>query len=297
MKKRTAFILQVHKNPNQINTFIKQIIDNKYADIYIHIDQKYYSDISNRIIKGDNIFILKNSIKVSWGDISQVDATLLLLQEVYKSGVDYDFICYRSGQDLIVRNNFKNFLQANLDKVFMSYREINIKDSVASFQRLNWFKSMRKQHSTYHPFKIGRRLLIDLYGLGINLRPNKNSLPNNYSLYHGSSWFTIPMLVLNYIIEFLEENPWYYKAFENALCPDEWFFQTLILNSNYKNFVENDNLIYIEWGTTLENRNSPINLSEEHIANIESSTCFFARKFDESFNNKVIDHFVNNYKF
>ncbi len=55
----------------------------------------------------------------------------------------------------------------------------------------------------------------------------------------------------SYIVEFLDENEWYYKFFENTLCPDEWFFHTLIMNSPYRTEVVNNNLMFLKWGETL----------------------------------------------
>ncbi len=37
---KTAFILQIHKNPGQVNKFIHQLISNDQADVYIHIDKR-----------------------------------------------------------------------------------------------------------------------------------------------------------------------------------------------------------------------------------------------------------------
>lgn len=36
----TAYILQIHKNPAQVNTFISQLTATDTADVYVHIDKK-----------------------------------------------------------------------------------------------------------------------------------------------------------------------------------------------------------------------------------------------------------------
>lgn len=38
---RTAYILQIHKNPDQVNGFINQIISEEQADVFVHIDKKH----------------------------------------------------------------------------------------------------------------------------------------------------------------------------------------------------------------------------------------------------------------
>ena len=289
---RTAYILTIHKNPEQVNKFIKQIVLDDHADVFIHIDKKYYNNLVNKIVKHSNVIILKESIDVKWGDITQVDATNLLLKEVISTGVEYDFVCFRSGQDLLVKNGFKEFLMENKEKIFMNAYLVNRKEPHAAFANVSWPISSRKLYlNPFHPNRIFRRVIQVCYGVGLNLFPNPNNLPDSYSIYNGSNWFCIPFKVVQYINRFLEENEWYYKAFKNSLCPDEFFYQTLIMNSEFKTDVIDNNLMYIKFGDTLKTRNNPITLKMEHISTIESSNEFFARKFDEAIDNEVIEYY------
>ncbi|MEH7250430.1 beta-1,6-N-acetylglucosaminyltransferase, partial [Neobacillus niacini] len=89
----------------------------------------------------------------------------------------------------------------------------------------------------------------------------------------------------------------YYKFFENSLVPDESFFHTLIMNSEYRTEVVNNNFVYLKWGKTISSRNSPQNLTREDIKLIEESEYYFARKFDENVDNIVVDYFANKVRF
>jgi hypothetical protein len=291
---RTAYILTIHKNPDQVNKFIKQIVPEGKADVFIHIDFKYYNTLSKKIVKHPNVTILKESIDVKWGDISQVDATNILLKEVIATGNEYDYVCFRSGQDLLVKNGFKNFLLNNKSKIFMNAYYVDRKEPHAAFANVSWPISSRRLYlNPFHPNRLLRRVIQVFYGLGVNLFPNRNRLPENFSIYNGSNWFCIPIKVAKYIIKFLEENEWYYKAFENSLCPDEFFYQTIIMNSEFKSDVIDNNLMYIKFGETIKGRNNPITLKMEHIDIIKDSNKFFARKFDENIDKPVIDYFTN----
>lgn len=292
---RTAYILQIHKNPEQVNNFIEQLISEEQADIYIHIDKRNYENIYKKIVKSQHVKILKQSINCEWGDISQVDATILLLKEVLFSKNKYDFVCLRSGQDLLVKGNFKDFLLNNKDKIFLSGRKMQEED--LGFMKIRWPRLTRRRYTASHPIRIYRRILLSLYSRGINFSPNSNNWPEEYSFYKGSQWFSIPFEVAKYIIEFLNKNEWYYKFFENTLVPDESFFQTLIMNSLYKEDVVDNNLMYIKWGKALSDRNSPQDLTMEDIKLIKESEQFFARKFDNNVDSMVIDYFTNNVKF
>lgn len=292
---RTAYMLQVHTNPEQVNKLIKQLIIQDLADVYVHIDQKNYDSMKGKIVEGPNVKVLQQSVNCEWGDISQVDATLLLLKEVIESRKQYDFVCLRSGQDLLIREGFKDFLLDNKEKIFMSYRKLPITD--LGLMLINWPKAARRRYTTAHPMRIYRRLLMSIYGRGINLAPNKKYWPFNYEIYKGSQWFTIPFEVAEYVLKFLDENEWYYRFFENTLVPDESFFHTLIMNSHYKKHVVNDNLMFLKWGETLSERNSPQYLISKDIKLIEESKKFFARKFDMNNDSQIVDYFADNVVF
>src|SRR5208283_4734240 len=103
----------VHKNPEQLNKFIGQISGDGPSDIYIHIDKKSVRSLSTGIINSGNINIMEESTDVKWGDISQIDATLSMLKSLKKSYTKYDFVCLKSGQDLKVRNGFREHLATN----------------------------------------------------------------------------------------------------------------------------------------------------------------------------------------
>jgi hypothetical protein len=297
MKSRTAYILQIHKNPNQVNQFIKQIIAENHADVFIHIDKKNYDDIKSKIIRSPRVNILKETIDVSWGDISLVDSTILLFKEVIASGVNYDFVCSRSGQDLLVKNGFTDFLAENKGKIFMNAFRVRVNEPHAAFVNVSWPRRTRKLYlNPFHPNRILRRGLALLYSFGWNILPNRNPLPIEFSIYNGSNWFCIPLEVVKYIIQFLADNKWYYEAYKNSLVPDEFFFQTLLMNSKFKTDVVNENLMYIKFAETLKGRNNPITLTLEHIDVIKRSNEYFARKFDENVDKVVIDYFANQVK-
>ncbi|GIN84292.1 glycosyl transferase [Heyndrickxia sporothermodurans] len=294
-KMRTAFIMQIHKNPDQVNQFIQQLVVDDQADVYVHIDQRYFHEYQGRILKNPNVKVITNSIICEWGDISQIDTTLLLLREVIASKKSYDFVCLRSGQDLLVKNGLKSFLIENKNKVFLN--NLKASQDQLAVMLMNWPKITRKRYTTPHPARILRRTLQDLYKKGIYLFPNKNYWPKDYSFYKGSQWFTIPINVVNYIIDFVNNNEWYYQFFKNTYTPDEWFFHTLIMNSPFKFDVENNHLFFYRWGNTFSDRSSPQYLTKDDINLIEKSDTFFARKFDVNIDPSVIEYFVNKVHF
>ena len=291
-----AYILQVHKNPGQLNKFIREISSDG-SDIYIHVDKKSVQSVSSQIIKGDNIKIIEESESVTWSDISQVDATLNLFQSLKASHKKYDFIVFKTGQDLLIKRGIKDYFENYPDKIFMNMRLVKHDNPQTYFWYVRWPKVTRNLYdSMFHPYRIFRTALIRLYMMGINVFPNAAKLPGDYALFKGSAYFCIPGYVLEYIINFLAENPWYYEAFRNALAPDESFLPTLIMNSPYAANVIDDNLTFIKFGKSHKDHNHPVTLTMTDIPDIESSGKFFARKFDDGVDEKVVKYFCSTCK-
>ncbi|MBS4172944.1 beta-1,6-N-acetylglucosaminyltransferase [Bacillus sp. FJAT-49736] len=288
---RIAYILQIHKNPEQVNKFIEQLSAEQNADVYVHIDRRHYDQLKNKIVNHSNVTVLNQSLICEWGDFSQVETTLLLLREVLSTQKHYDFVCLKSGQDLLVREGFHDFLAMNKGKIFMNFLDITWKNKGVIL--LNWPKVTRHRYKPSHPFRMYRRTIKFLYDKGIKIFPNTNYWQGDFELYCGSQWFTISFEAAQYITRFIDENDWFYRYFEKTYTPDEWFFHTLLMNSPFKSQIVNNNHVFLKKGTTIRDRNSPVCLTEADISIIEKSQQFFARKFDEAIDNKVIDYYVN----
>ncbi|MDA8173768.1 MAG: hypothetical protein M0018_04150 [Nitrospiraceae bacterium] len=289
-KIRIAYLLLAHKNPEQLNKFTEQLSMDKFADIYVHIDKKNYVKMSSEI-DGKNITILKERVDISWGDISLVDAAMCLLREAVNSGRKYDFVCLRSGQDLLVRSGLADYLELNRHKLFMNAWKMDGSGSGAYFWRIKWPRFTRRQYdSAFHPFRIFRSALIRLYKLGINFFPNPKKM--QMDIYRGSQWFCVPGYAAEYIVNFVANNVWYYEFFKDSLAPDEYFFQTLLMNSEYVKDNVCNNLTYIRFGQTKKDNNHAATLTMADVPEIEQSNKFFARKFDRAVDSEVIEYFA-----
>ena len=83
---KVAFLMQCHKNPEQINLLLKAL-KHPQVDVYVHVDSKS-EGIRGDIGEGDGIYLLpkKDSSDVQWGQFSQVQATLNLLNAAISGG-------------------------------------------------------------------------------------------------------------------------------------------------------------------------------------------------------------------
>ncbi len=95
---------------------------------------------------------------------------------------------------------------------------------------------------------------------------------------------TLSKDTIEYIHDFTHRNPDFVKFFRNSFIPDEIFFQTIILNSERKTKVVNDNLRYIDWVDE-----KPAILTEKYFQAIQTSSQLFARKFDQTCDSTILD--------
>lgn len=280
---RIAYIMLCHKNPEQINRFINSL-QYQGNDFYIHIDIK--SSIEDKLIASDNIFILKKSkrLDVKWGGVSMIHATLNLIKEVLDSDCYYDYIWLISGQDYPIKDNqtISKYLRNNSNTNFLHI--IEDKKIIESFlKRVElYYPEWMVQNNLWS--KITKRtysLLLRSKRLH-KVFKRKNIL--DYDFYFGSQWWVLTYEAIEYVYELLEEKPEVLDFFEKTLAPDETFFQTILMNSSFRESIKN-NLTYIKW----EGGAHPKTFTLEDIDELESKDFLLARKFDYDIDRDVFD--------
>lgn len=279
---RLAILIQCHKNAEQINCLL-DVLKNDNVDFYIHLDKK--SNIENQIQKREDIYFLSECerIDVKWGTFSQVQATLNLLNKAI-SVKKYDYYFLISGQDFPIRavENLLNFLTNNENCNFLNlFPSLN-----NGLQRQNNYD--KRNQIVFCEWLLKRTFLIRVirrlwvavtggYNKTFKLFKRENNL--NVKFYFGSQWWWLNSVFVCYLNNYLTETPQYIDFFKKTSCPDESFFQTLLMNSPFAD-TRRDYLHYIDWS---EGKSSPKNLSKDDLPLILESNKFMARKIDGDF--------------
>lgn len=83
---RVAFLMQCHKNPEQINLLL-DALNHPMADVFVHVDKKSQG-IKDKITQREGVYILpeQQCVDVQWAQYSQVEATLQLLSAAVNRG-------------------------------------------------------------------------------------------------------------------------------------------------------------------------------------------------------------------
>jgi len=277
-----AYCIICHKNTNILRTTV-DILGKGNKDIYIHVDKK--ANIEDFYEYKDKVHFIKERIDITWASYSQIEATLLLLKEVVKKA--YDYVCLLSGDCLPLKNSdeIKEILTKNKGKEFIGIQkkpdELELENNI-KYEHSDLYLKRYKSILESVMFKIERQVAVPKLNSWYKLLPK---------LYKGANWFCISSELCNYILKYLQENKWYSEAFKSSFCGDEVFFQTIIMNSKFKDKIYNYNagyddnhmaLRYIDWNSGPE---YPKILTEDDFINIkesENGDCIFARKFNEN---------------
>ena len=276
---KQAILLQCHKNPKQVNLLL-DALDDLNLDIYVHIDKK--SNIGSEIKTGKQIHILPDEyrVDVGWAVFSQVEATLNLMRYAAARG-EYGHYLLCSGQDypLVKASELSDFLNKNAD--------FNFVQIWASKNGGGYTNNYDKRTEIYYPYsvlgntlpkRIAKRALVELTG-GYNRTWSifRRKQLENVDFYFGSQWVCISGEMEKWVEEYIKNHPEFIEFYRHTNCPDESFFQTLLMNSPYKNRRQ-DYLHYIDWSF---GGNSPKNLDVSDIDRMMKSGKLMARKFED----------------
>lgn len=278
---KVAFLMLCHKNPKQINLLLKAL-KHPQIDVFIHVDSKN-ENIREDIEKSDGVYLLpkKDCVDVQWAQFSEVKATLNLLNAAISEG-GYSHYFLISGQDFPLKSIGKivRFLNERKDENFIDCALI---------------KRFEKRNDIYFPrMVIGRRiwqkilkgiLVYSTGGWNQTFSIIKRLKPANVQYYFGSQWWCLNDAMVKWIYNFLENYPEYIKLFKHSLCPDECFFQTLVMNSPFANTTK-PYLHYIKWE---KGKSSPKTLTTIDYEELKKAEKLIARKFDINVDAEIIE--------
>lgn len=277
-----AFIISAHKNVEQLKLLISSL---QFGDVFIHIDKKndqLYNELKSFYSQNDHIYFVLNRISVNWSGFSQVRATIELLKLVDYTKNRYDYIHFISGQDLLLMKQVQlnqYLLKNGLDKQY-----VDVEDIGSYKWRLTTYSFFRENPQNRN---ICYRILDNC--LRLIQRPIiHRSNFKNYDLYKGSQWFSITNDCMKYILDTIE-NTDYVTKFKYTACPDEHFFQILLMNSKFKKNIMKYNGRYVVFEGL---QASPKLLDNDDYDQFMNGQYMFARKFDLGENPEIINKII-----
>lgn len=282
--KKHAVLLLAHQNLEHLKQYIEFLGPNFY--FYIHINKKaFLTDEEVEELKSHpNVKFVSRKYLIRWGGTRILKAIL----ELAKIAIQDDEFAYfhtASGQDFPIKSSeeIQKFFNLNHGKEFIEY---------FSLPTNKWENGGLFRYEFFHLYDLFNvKTDFGKYMIRLTLKIQKilgikrNSVNNLPPLFGGSCWFSITENCMKYSIDFLTKNPHFLENHEYVFGPEESFFQTIIMNSPYKESVVNDNLFYIDWN--FRNGNSPAVLDQSDLGDILNSDKLYGRKFQSPTSDKL----------
>lgn len=276
---KQAILITAYTNYSHLEEIIN-FFDDEGFSIYIHYDNK--SKVSLKEISSLKtqkvVKHFSRKFKVNWGSFNHLRCILHLAEEALKDDENTYFHLI-SGHDFPAKSKiyFKEYFSQNLSNNYLNNFEVP-KEGWADnggLDRLEYYNfydllNAKKPEQKYRLRKIFR--LQKKIGF-------KRAFPKKFpKLYGGSTWWSLNRTCLQYVIDYTKKNKRFLNRFKFTLCSEEFYFQTVIMNSTLKESVKNNSLRYIDWNA--RNGNNPSVLDSSDLSRLKNHDFIFARKFE-----------------
>ncbi len=275
-----AYLIIAH-NEYSILQILLSMLDDYENDVYLHIDKRA-KDLNRKLesfkMNKAGLSILKEPIKVYWGDISQVKAEYLLFEAALVNG-PYAYYHLLSGTDLPIQRQkyIHDFCALHAGKEFVGFwLDANHQyDLYRKVHRYHLFtKHLKDRHSS--PFvhsltSFCRNMTLILQKI-VHYRK-----PSELTFKKGPNWISITNEFCIYLVQ---KREFVLKHFRYTLCPDEIFVQSILWNSPFRENIycientDKGSMRKIDW-----ERECPYTWKNEDYDELVQSDMLFARKF------------------
>lgn len=283
--KKHAYLIMAHTQPELLKKLV-MLLDDERNDIYIHIDSKaknYPIEEVAAVLRKSACFFTERT-DVTWGSYSQINCEMVLLKEATKT--EHAYYHLLSGMDLPIKS------QDQIHAFFEKYDGLEFVDedlpeiSEAALSRVKYA----------HKFYGKRGSIKDVLGalstkgqriLGVD----KTKKYEGIIFQKGRNWFSITHGLAKLVVE---KESWIREVFEQSVCGDELFLQTVARNSKFSEKICNPNTMpdipdtrYIDWERG--SNNNPYIFRESDFEELKNAPGMFARKFDLNIDKKIVE--------
>ena len=253
-----------------------QALNNGKFDFYIHLDRKVDIATHQDLFAIPNVYFIEDRIDIKWAGFTTVEAALSGLRQIAASGRKYGFINLITGQDYPIKSadQIAEFFEKNVGKEFIHYKDFDTEWEEAKAR-------VDRYHLTDFRFR-GKTRLENM----INRLMPKRKFPDDLKLCGKETFWTLSPECAFYVLNYIDKHPRMKKFLRYTWGSDEFIFQTIIMNSEFKDRVVNRNYRYIDWPPGSAR---PKVLLTEDFEKLRASDNLFARKLDVSADQHIFE--------
>lgn len=272
---KVANIIVAHKNPNQLKRFVCQYNEEQFHH-FIHVDGRCRAGDFAEVAKLPGVTMLPRRRKLVWAGYGFVQVTLDALYAIRKRPEKYFYVNLMSGMDFPIKptHDFYEYLLASYPdrKEFFEILDLGVWPGAHRYERYHltgWTIKGR-----YFTERIINRFMEKRAFYGGQLVP-----------YGRAAWFTATEDFIDYGLKFVEQHPDYLSFLKTVWCPDEFIWNTILMNSSFKDRLGPHYLRHIDWS---EGNASPKVFRKSDLEALKTTPAFIARKFDETIDNEIL---------
>ena len=280
-----AFLMMIHSNYNLVGRLLKKL-DHSNNTIYIHVDAKSsFSEDDAKLLVDSCRYskvVLVDRHLVNWGGYSQIRCELHMLKSAIQQ--NYDYYHFLSGVDFPTKSMeyIHKFFEENAGYEFVHFCD----DEFAH--------SRKNRYCFYHFFqeKCGRKnnfyMVVKRALLLVQkiVKADRTRAYPDVQFKGGSNWASITHNAASFL---LSEEKEIQKMFSHSLCCDEFFLQTILYNSCFKEKIfcssdENNvlsNMRSIDWVRGNHKLGSPYTYTIDDYESLVNSKNLFCRKVSD----------------
>lgn len=263
-----AYLIMAHHEPKALELLLRSI-DDQRNDVYIHIDSKsniLHENNFENICEHSKVFFLPRR-ELYWAGFSTVKVILDLLRQSVSN--QYDYYHLLSGVDMPLKSQeeLHSFFDENQGQEFVSAATV---DTWKIASRYKYYHFEKLPHFLgKNNYRFIRYVLDILQALVFIDRSHKFE---NGDIYFGGNWFSITHNLVLYVLSNEQKIE---ESYKYCFCPEEFFIQTLAMNSDFKEKISSKmNLRYVDW-----TRGNPYIFQNNDFDELSRKNLFFARKF------------------
>ena len=283
---KIAYIIVAHKQPLQVARLVLRL-NAAETSFFIHVDRKtpdatYRGFVS--LLEGlPNVCFLKRHV-CNWGEFGLIRAPLEGIAEICRRGESPDYVVLLSGQDYPIKTNgfIHAFFERSGGRSYINYDAVPSEGWRNAAPRIKrWQVRLLGRPVEFPQRKVGlaalRRprkwpVVFISYFL-----PEERRFPVGYKPFTGSAFWAMTGKCVRLVDGFVRANPAFVRFFKYVMCPDEIFFQTVLLNSEIAGEMVDSDLHCIDWS---QRGPHPATFTAKDLERLATSPALFARKFD-----------------
>ena len=246
----------------------------------LHIDARQTGvseELHGLLGHDEHVHFVEPPCMCRWGTYSLVEATLRGLRTLRAAGPMPARVMLISGQDYPVVSNeaIDAFFEQHADKEFIEAFALDAPNRWS--QHDGPFQAMARIEQTHWSLR-SRWLHL----------PWRRRLPSGLRGFGGSQWWALSGACVADLLATLDERPEIERYFRRCFIPDELFFQTLVMNSRWRDRVDPRKLLFVDF--TRGHPTPPATLVMDDFDLVtRDRDALLARKFDMARDTAILD--------